>query len=126
MLRVAELIRHALSELLSRGDIADPALAGKVITVPVVKMSPDLKWATAYVMPLGGKDVEIVLQALERNKKFLRTEVAHRINMKFAPDLRFRADTSFDYSDSVDAILRSPKVVQDLVRAKDEEEGGAA
>jgi ribosome-binding factor A len=121
MLRVAELIRHALSELLSRGEVSDPALAGKVITVPDVKMSPDLKLATAYVMPLGGKDVEPVLQALERNKKFLRTEVAHRISMKFAPDLRFRADTSFDYSQSVDAILRSPKVVQDLVKEDGEE-----
>jgi ribosome-binding factor A len=125
MLRVAELIRHALSELLSRGDVTDPLLAGKVITVPVVKMSPDLKLATAYIMPLGGKDIEIVLQALERNKKFLRTEVAHRINMKFAPELRFRADTSFDYSDSVDALLRSPKVVRDLVRGENEDEDDA-
>ena len=124
MLRVAELIRHALSELLSRGAVPDPALAGKVITVPDVKMSPDLKIATAYVMPLGGKDVKEVIDALERNKKALRTEVAHRISLKFAPDLRFRADTSFDYSQSVDAILNSPKVKQDLAHgdAGDEDE----
>ena len=114
MLRVAELIRHALSDLLSRGTVADPALEGKVVTVPDVKMSPDLKLATAYVMPLGGKDVQGVLDALERNKKLLRSEVAHKISMKFAPDLRFRADTSFDYSQAVDAILQSPRVRQDL------------
>ncbi len=125
MLRVAELIRHALSDLLSRGVLNDPILDGHVVTVPDVKMSPDLKLATAYIMPLGGKDIEIVLQALERNKKFLRTEVAHRINMKFAPELRFRADTSFDYSDSVDALLRSPKVVRDLVRGENEDEDDA-
>ena len=119
MLRVAELIRHALSDLLSRGAVADPALEGKVITVPDVKMSPDLKLATAYVMPLGGKDVPAVLDALDRNRKLLRSEVAHRISMKFAPDLRFRADTSFDYSQSVDAILQSPKVRQDLASRDD-------
>jgi ribosome-binding factor A len=122
MLRVAELIRHALSDLLSRGTIMDPALEGKVITVPDVRMSPDLKLATAYVMPLGGKDLKEVLEALERNKKALRTEVAHKISMKFAPDLRFRADTSFDYNASVDAILQSPKVKQDLAPRDGDEE----
>ncbi len=114
MLRVAELIRHALSDLLSRGAVADPALEGKVITVPDVRMSPDLKLATAFVMPLGGKDVPAVLEALERNRKFLRSELAHRISMKFAPDLSFRVDTSFDYNAAMDAILQSPKVKQDL------------
>ena len=122
MLRVAELIRHALSDLLSRGTVVDPALEGKVITVPDVRMSPDLKIATAYVMPLGGKDLKEVLEALERNKKALRTEVAHKISMKFAPDLRFRADTSFDYNASVDAILQSPKVKQDLAPRDGDEE----
>ena len=114
MLRVAELIRHALADLLSRGAVADPALEGKVITVPDVRMSPDLKLATAFVMPLGGRDVKEVIEALERNKKLLRSEVAHRISMKFAPDLRFRVDTSFDYNAAVDVILQSPKVRQDL------------
>ena len=122
MLRVAELIRHALADLLSRGAVMDPALDGKVVTVPDVKMSPDLKLATAYVTPLGGQGTDDVIAALERHKKHLRTEVAHRIAMKFAPDLRFRADTSFDYSQSVDAILRSPKVRQDLDR--DGHDGG--
>ena len=114
MLRVAELIRHALSDLLSRGTVNDPVLDGHVITVPDVKMSPDLKLATAYVMPLGGRDVKAVVEALERNKKVLRTEVAHRISMKFAPDLRFKVDHSFDYGAKIDALLDTPKVKQDL------------
>ena len=121
MLRVAELIRHALSDLLSRGTIQDPVLEGHVITVPVVRMSPDLKLATAFVMPLGGRDMAPVIEALDRHRKALRTEVAHRIDMKFAPDLRFKADQSFDYGAKIDAILDSPKVKQDLL--KDDESG---
>jgi ribosome-binding factor A len=113
MLRVGELIRHALSDLFSRGTVADPVLEGHVVTVPSVRMSPDLKLATAYVMPLGGRDVEDVLQALERNRKFLRGEIAHRINMRFAPELRFRIDGSFDYGAKIDALLDSPKVQKD-------------
>ena len=122
MLRVAELIRHALSDLLSRGSIVDPVLDGHVITVPVVRMSPDLKLATAYVMPLGGRDMAPVIEALDRHRKALRTEVAHRINMKFAPDLRFKADQSFEYGAKIDAILDSPKVRQDLAKPDDAEE----
>ena len=114
MLRVAELIRHAAAQLLSRGEVVDPVLDGHVVTVPKVKMSPDLKLATIYVMPLGGKDVAPVLKALERHKKFIRGEIAHRINMKFAPDLRFRADESFEEGAKIDALLASPKVVRDL------------
>ncbi len=114
MLRVGELIRHALSELLSRGAINDPVLEGHVITVPSVRMSPDLKLATAFIMPLGGRDAGPVLEALDRNRKYLRGEVAHRINMKFAPDIRFKIDQSFDFSAQIDAILDSPKVRQDL------------
>ena len=122
MLRVAELIRHALSDLLSRGSIVDPVLDGHVITVPVVRMSPDLKLATAYVMPLGGRDMAPVIEALDRHRKALRTEVAHRIAMKFAPDLRFKADQSFDYGAKIDAILDSPKVKQDLEKRDDAED----
>ncbi len=114
MLRVGELIRHALSDLLSRGIVDDPVLAGHVITVPDVRMSPDLKLATAYVMPLGGRDVKAVVEALDRNRKMLRGEVAHRISMKFAPDLRFKVDQSFDYGAKIDAILDSPQVKRDL------------
>ena len=114
MLRVGELIRHALSELLSRGALNDPVLDGQIVTVPGVRMSPDLKLATAFVMPLGGRDVAPVLEALERNRKVLRTEVAHRVAMKFAPDLRFKVDDSFDYGAKIDALLDTPKVKQDL------------
>lgn len=122
MLRVAELIRHATAELLSRGAINDPVLDGHVVTVPRVKMSPDLKLATVYVMPLGGKDREGVIEALDRHKKFLRGEIAHRINLKFAPELRFRIDDSFDNAAKIDALLNSPKVAQDLDKQDDEPE----
>src|SRR3712207_7703738 len=83
--RVAELIRHALAEVLSRGDLQDDVLTRNVITIPEVRMSPDLRLATAYVMPLGGRDEAPVLEALNRNRKALRAEVARRVNLKFAP-----------------------------------------
>jgi ribosome-binding factor A len=114
MLRVAELIRHSMAELLTRGAINDPVLDGHVVTVPRVKMSPDLKLASVYVMPLGGKDVRDVIAALDRHKKFLRTEIAHRINLKFAPEIRFKIDDSFDNVAKIDALLNSDKVKQDL------------
>ncbi len=120
--RVAELVRHALAEVLARGDISDPVLATHVVTVPEVRMSPDLKLATAYVMPLGGKDERPVIEALDRHKKVLRQEVARRINMKFAPDLRFRRDPSFDEAARIDALLRSEKVQRDVARPEDDEE----
>jgi ribosome-binding factor A len=118
-LRVSELIRHAAAEILARGDIEDPALAKQVVTIPSVKMSPDLKLATLYVMPLGGKGGDKTIAALERNKKALRTEIAHKINLKFAPDLRFMLDNSFDASAKIDALLKSPEVARDLQRPDD-------
>jgi len=117
--RVAELVRHALAEVLQRGDIQDEVLARHVVTIPEVRMSPDLKLATAYVMPLGGRDEQAVLKALERNKKLLRAEVAHRVNLKFAPELRFRRDETFDEAARIDALLRSDKVQQDIRSADD-------
>ena len=111
--RVAELVRHALAEVLSRGDLQDEVLTSHVVTIPEVRMSPDLKLATAYVMPLGGKDERAVLAALERHRKLLRQEVARRVNLKFAPDLRFRRDESFDEAARIDAILRSDRVRRD-------------
>jgi ribosome-binding factor A len=120
MLRVGELIRHAMSELLSRGEISDPVLETLVITVPGVRMSPDLKLATIFVMPLGGGDVKPVIAALDRHKKFLRGEIARRINLKFAPDIRFRMDESFDASAKIDALLNSDKVRADLAAPKTE------
>lgn len=114
MLRVGELIRHVMAELLSRGGAPDPALEKRVITVPEVRMSPDLKLANVYVMPLGGGDVGPVIAALDKQKKFFRTEVAHKVNLKFAPDLKFRADESFEKSARIDALLASPVVQRDL------------
>jgi len=95
-------------------------LDGHVVTVPGVRMSPDLKLATVFVMPLGGKDVIDVLAALDRHKKFLRAEIARRVNLKFAPDVRFKPDQSFDYGSKIDALLDSPQVKRDLEKKTDE------
>ena len=113
-LRVGELIRHALADILQRGEVHDPDLEGMVVTVPEVRMTPDLKLATAFVMPLGGKGGDTLVAALDRNKRFLRGEVAHRINLRYAPELRFRLDTSFDEGARIDALLRAPEVKRDL------------
>jgi ribosome-binding factor A len=114
--RVAELVRHALAEVLSRGDVQDDVLTRNVITIPEVRMSPDLKLATAYVMPLGGRDEEAVLKALDKHRKVLRQEVARRVNLKFAPDLRFLRDESFDEAARIDALLRSERVARDTAK----------
>lgn len=106
MLRVGELVRHAMADLLSRGVLDDPDLDGKVITVPEVKMSPDLKLATIFVMPLGGKDCKLVVDALDRHKKLVRAEIARKVNLKYAADVRFRMDRSFDEAERIDALLR--------------------
>jgi ribosome-binding factor A len=119
--RVAELVRHALAEVLQRGDIQDPVLGTHVVTVPEVRMSPDLKLATAYVMPLGGLDEAPVIAALERNRKVLRQEVARRVNLKFAPELRFRRDETFDEAARIDKLLRDERVQRDLDSGHDDE-----
>jgi ribosome-binding factor A len=116
MLRVGELVRHKISELLSRGEIADDVLSSHVVTIPEVRMSPDLRLATVYVMPLGGVDTGPVLEALARNARFIRGEVARAVNLKFAPDLRFRRDETFDEADRIDRLLASPKVRQDVTK----------
>src|SRR6476469_1681547 len=113
-LRVGELVRHAIADILSQGSVHDPELEGHIITVPEVRMSPDLKLATIYVMPLGGRDTEVVIVALERNKKFLRGEIAHRVNLKFSPDIRFRVDERFDEAERIEKLLRTPAVQRDL------------
>jgi ribosome-binding factor A len=113
-LRVGELIRHALAEMLTRGDIHDDVLAAHVITIPEVRMSPDLRLASIYVMPLGGKDIAPVLAALDSHKKFIRGEVAHAVNLKFAPDIRFLADATFEEAARIDRLLATKKVRQDL------------
>jgi ribosome-binding factor A len=113
-LRAGELIRHALAEILARGEVHDPVLETHTITVPEVRVTPDLRLATIYVMPLGGRDESAVLAALERNKRFLRGELAHRINMKFAPEIRFRIDERFDEAERIEKLLRTPEIRRDV------------
>jgi ribosome-binding factor A len=121
-LRAGELIRHALAEIFSRGDVHDPVIEAHLITVPEVRMSPDLRQATIYVMPLGGRDAKPVLAALERNKRYLRGEIARRVNLKFAPEIRFRLDERFDEAERIEKLLRTSEVRRDLER--DEGESG--
>jgi ribosome-binding factor A len=113
-LRVGELVRHALTEILQRGDVHDPDLERTVVTVSEVRMSADLSLATAFVMPLGGKAVPVVIAALERNRRYLRGEIGHRVNLRIAPDIRFRLDESFAEGDRIDALLRRPEVKRDI------------
>jgi ribosome-binding factor A len=119
-LRVGELIRHAVSDMLTRGEVHDPVLEGHLITVPEVRMTADLRLATIYVMPLGGQDIDAVIEALDRNKRFLRGEIAHRVNLKFAPDIRFRVDERFDEAERIEKLLRTPAVQRDLKRDEGE------
>jgi ribosome-binding factor A len=120
-LRVGELIRHAVAEMLTRGDVHDPVIEGHLITVPEVRMTADLRLATIYVMPLGGRDMAQVLEALENNKRYLRGEIAHRVNLKFAPELRFRADERFEEAERIEKLLRTPAVQRDLKGGSEKE-----
>ncbi len=113
-LRVGELVRHALAEMLTRGEVHYPVIESHLVTVPEVRMTADLRLATVYIMPLGGRDAEEVVAAFERHKKFLRAELAHRINLKFAPDIRFRVDERFAEADRIEKLLHSPEVKRDL------------
>lgn len=120
--RVGELIRQAIAETLARGDILDDALARHPVTITAVRMSPDLKLAVVSAMPLGGEGAEATIEALNQHKKALRVLVAHRINLKFAPDLRFSFDPTFDAQARIDALLKSPKVARDLDSRKRQNE----
>jgi ribosome-binding factor A len=113
-LRVGEVVRHALAEILARGEVRDVVLESHAITIPEVRMSPDMRLATVYVMPLGGKDPGPVLEALERHKRFIKGEIARRINLRYAPDIRFRRDETFEEAARIDALLHSEKVRRDL------------
>jgi ribosome-binding factor A len=113
-LKVGELIRHALADIFFRGEVIDEVLSRHSITVPEVRMSPDLKLATVYVLTLGGGEADEAVTHLNKHKRFLRGEVAKRISMRFVPELRFRVDTSFEASRRIDELLASPKVARDL------------
>ncbi|HEY9010881.1 MAG TPA: 30S ribosome-binding factor RbfA [Devosia sp.] len=121
MLRVGELVRHALANVFSRGEVEDETLEGAVITVPEVRMTPDLKLANAYVMPLGGERAEEIVEALNRHRKFIRGRIAPELDLKFAPEVRFFVDTTFDEFGRIDALLRSDRVQRDL-KPDDKEE----
>ncbi|WP_417309164.1 30S ribosome-binding factor RbfA [Devosia sp.] len=121
MLRVGELVRHALAQLFTRGEIEDAALEGKVITVPEVRMSNDLKLANAYIMPLGGEGAEEVVAALNRHHRFIRGSISPSLGLKFAPDLRFFVDDTFEEFGRIDALLKSDRVQRDLKTDEDDD-----
>jgi ribosome-binding factor A len=115
MLRVAEQVRHALSETLQRGEIIDPLIENTVVSVSEVRMSPDLRVATAFVSPLGAKDADAVIEALNKHAKFVRGRVSGALRqMKFMPEFRFKLDTSFDNFARINDLLKSPEVARDL------------
>ncbi|MGZ8997281.1 MAG: 30S ribosome-binding factor RbfA [Allosphingosinicella sp.] len=120
LLRVGEQIRHALSEVLMRGDVHDDTLASHSVSITEVRMSPDLRHATVFVKPLLGADEAEVLAALKRHVRFLKGEVARRVNTKYAASLKFVADESFDEGSRIDRILRDPKVARDLTAEGDD------
>ncbi len=113
-LRVGEQVRHILSDILARGDVHDDTLAKHMVSVTEVRMSPDLRHATAFVKPLLGQDEEAVLKALRTNTAYLQREVAARIRTKYAAKLKFLADDSFDEGTRIDSLLRKPEVARDL------------
>ncbi|MFM9829796.1 MAG: 30S ribosome-binding factor RbfA [Sphingomonas sp.] len=119
-LRVGEQVRHALSDILSRGDVHDETLAKHLVTVTEVRMSPDLRHATAFVKPLLGKEEAVVLKALRTHTAYLQSEVARRVNTKYAAKLKFLADESFDEGSHIDSLLRNPRVARDLTSDDDE------
>ena len=122
MLRVGEQVRHALSEVLQRGEIIDPLIETTVISISEVRMSPDLKIATAFVSPLGAKDSEAVAEALNKHAKFVRGRISHALQqMRSIPEVRFRLDTSYDNFARINELLRSPEVARDLDTEDDKE-----
>jgi ribosome-binding factor A len=123
MLRVGEQVRHALSETLQRGEILDPLIEMTVISVSEVRMSPDLKIATAFVSPLGAKDAEAVVGALNKHAKFVRGRVSSALRqMNYMPEFRFRLDTSFDNFQKINELLHSPEVARDLDHDNDDKD----
>lgn len=119
-LRVGEELRHALARLLERGEIRDPVLQDASVTVTEVRVSPDLRNATAYVMPLGGSHAAEVLSALKRSSPYIRGALARAVHLRYAPQIGFALDTSFDHASRIDEILHRPEVARDLAQDEDE------
>src|ERR1700761_933391 len=118
-LRVGEMLRHALAEILNRNEIRDPDLDGVSVTITQVKPSPDMRYATVYCAPLGGKNTGPIIAGLNRHKGFLRGQMGHMISIKFTPDLRFVEDQSFAEAEKIENLLKSPQVQRDLVSPQD-------
>ena len=123
-LRVGEMLRHALSEILTRGDVRDPELEGVSVTITQVKPSPDMRHATVFCEPLGGKNVGPVIAALNKHRGLIRGEMGKTITMKFTPDLRFIEDTSFAEAEKIETILKSERVARDLHHDDEDNEDG--
>lgn len=123
-LRVGEEVRHALARLLDRGELRDPVLLDAAITVSEVRMTPDLRAATAFVMPLGGRNIENVLAALHRAAPYLKGRVAREVSLRFVPELRFEEDRSFVAAHRVGELLQSPEVARDLAIENETPETG--
>jgi ribosome-binding factor A len=119
-LRVGELLRHSLSEILTRGEVRDPDLEGVPVTVTQVKPSGDMRHATVFVEPLGGRNAKIIVDALNRHKGFIRGLMGKTIATKFTPDLRFVEDTSFAEAEKIETLLKSSRVQRDLKDQPDE------
>ncbi|HEY2010270.1 MAG TPA: 30S ribosome-binding factor RbfA [Rhizomicrobium sp.] len=121
-LRVGEMLRHALADVLRENDIRDPDLDGVSVTITQIKPSPDMRYATVYCEPLGGQNAKEIVAALNRHKGFLRGEMGHRITMKFTPDLRFVEDQSFAEAQKIETILKSPEVQRDIAASDGDED----
>ena len=121
-LRVGEMLRHALADVLRENEIRDSDLEGVSVTITQVKPSPDMRYATVFCEPLGGKNAKEIVAALNRHKGFLRGEMGHRIAMKFTPDLRFVEDQSFAEAQKIETILKSPEVQRDIAASDEDEE----
>lgn len=122
LLRVGENVRHAISAILTRGDVQDPDLDGAPVTVSEVRVSPDLRNATVFVMPLGGDEGGVITKALNKNSAFIRGEMSKVVHMKYMPRLQFKIDESFDEASHIDALLKNPKVQRDLDAVGDSSE----
>lgn len=123
MLRVGEQVRHALAQMLQRGEIRDDLIETTVISVSEVRMSPDLKIANAYVAPLGAKDDDAVIAALNRHARFIRGRMSPALRqMKYMPEFRFRLDTSYDNFQKINDLLHSPEVARDLGQEDEDKE----
>jgi ribosome-binding factor A len=121
-LRVGEMLRHALSQILTRGDIRDPDLDGVSVTITQVKPSGDMRHANVFCEPLGGKNADRIITALNRHKAFIRGEMGHMITMKFTPELRFLEDDSFAEAEKIETLLKSERVRRDLAGESDDAE----